>query len=107
MVGHWGSSAGSYLANPTSPIPSHCASIVVTSTLRVKRGFLHITGLLKLTNVAFLFLPAMWDSAQYGVALYMANYDIGILGMPVTQFGATCTKVINRTNGIEQAYIIQ
>ena len=33
MVGHGGSSAGSYLADPTSPIPSHCASIVVTSTL--------------------------------------------------------------------------
>ena len=37
MVGHGGSSAGSYLADPTSPIPSHCASIVVTSTVRVKR----------------------------------------------------------------------
>ena len=36
MVGHGGSSAGSYLADPTSPIPSHCASIVSTSTLRVK-----------------------------------------------------------------------
>ena len=36
MVGHGGSSAGSYLADPTSPIPSHCASIVVISTLRVK-----------------------------------------------------------------------
>ena len=35
MVGHGGSSAGSYLADPTTPIPSHCASIVVTSTLRV------------------------------------------------------------------------
>ena len=35
MVGHGGSSADSYLADPTSPIPSHCASIVVTSTLRV------------------------------------------------------------------------
>ena len=35
MVGHGGSSAGLYLADPTSPIPSHCASIVVTSTLRV------------------------------------------------------------------------
>ena len=31
MVGHGGSSAGSYLADPTSPIPSHCASIVSTS----------------------------------------------------------------------------
>ena len=37
MVGHGGSSAGSYLADPTSPIPSHCASIVVTSTVRVKK----------------------------------------------------------------------
>ena len=35
MVGHGGSSAGSYLADPTSPTPSHCASIVATSTLRV------------------------------------------------------------------------
>ena len=35
MVGHGGSSAVSYLADPTSPIPSHCASIVVTSTVRV------------------------------------------------------------------------
>ena len=36
MVGHGGSSAGSYLADPTSPISSHCASIVTTSTVRVK-----------------------------------------------------------------------
>ena len=35
MVGHGGSSAGSYLTDPTSPIPSHCALIVMTSTLRV------------------------------------------------------------------------
>ena len=34
MVRHGGSSAGSYLAEPMSPIPSHCASIVVTSTVR-------------------------------------------------------------------------
>ena len=37
MVGHGGSSAGSYLADPTSPIPSHSASIVATSTLRVNQ----------------------------------------------------------------------
>ena len=36
MVGHGGSSASSNLADPTSPIPSHCASIVATSTVRVK-----------------------------------------------------------------------
>ena len=32
MVGHGGSSASSYLADATSPIPSHYASIVTTST---------------------------------------------------------------------------
>ena len=37
MVGHGGSSAGSYLADPTSPIPSHCASIVATSIVRVNK----------------------------------------------------------------------
>ena len=37
MVGHGGSSAGSYLTDPTSPIPSHYASIVATSTLRVNK----------------------------------------------------------------------
>ena len=36
MVGHGGNSAGSYLDDPTSPIPSHCASIVTTNTVRVK-----------------------------------------------------------------------
>ena len=35
MAGHEGSSVSSYLVDPTSSIPSHCASIVVTSTLRV------------------------------------------------------------------------
>ena len=44
MVGHGGSSAGSYLADPTSPIPSHCASIVVTSTLRVKSFGVFLKG---------------------------------------------------------------
>ena len=38
--GMGGSSAGSYLADPTSPIPSHCALIVATSTVRVN----HITS---------------------------------------------------------------
>ena len=34
MVGHGGSSAGLYLANPTCPIAFHCASIVATSTFK-------------------------------------------------------------------------
>ena len=42
MVGHGGSSAGSYLADPTSPIPSHCASIVVSSTVRVNYNITYL-----------------------------------------------------------------
>ena len=47
MIGHGGSRSGSYLADLTSPIPSHCAviilfkgpsvSIVVTSLLSINK----------------------------------------------------------------------
>ena len=73
MVGHGGSSAGSYLADPTSPIPSHCASIVATSTVRVK--FItcsHFRPSL-LTNVHLVSPPA---SAKYQISfpLTLLNY---------------------------------
>ena len=35
MVGHGGCSAGSYLADPTSPIPSHCAVIILFTSVPV------------------------------------------------------------------------
>ena len=35
MVGHGGSSAGSYLANPASPIPFHCAVIILFKSVPV------------------------------------------------------------------------
>ena len=54
MVGHGGSSAGSYLADPTSLIPSHCASIVATSTLRVKNTSVHLTAIIICQDVPFL-----------------------------------------------------
>ena len=34
-VGHRGSSAGSYLADPTSPILSHCAVIILFKSVTV------------------------------------------------------------------------
>ena len=45
MVGHGGSSAGSYLADPISPISSHRTSIVVTSPLRVNNHFGYVNPL--------------------------------------------------------------
>ena len=35
MLGHGGSSAGSYLADPTFPIPSHCAVIILFQSVPV------------------------------------------------------------------------
>ena len=54
MLGHGGSSAGSYLADPTSPIPSHCAVIILFQSVPVhqlsrlalqelRRGFSYIS----------------------------------------------------------------
>ena len=55
MVGHGGSSAGSYLTDPTSPIPSHCASIVVTSTLRVN---------ITICQCSYMYV-LLWNSYKY------------------------------------------
>ena len=60
MVGHGGSSAGSYLADPTSPIPSHCASIVVTSTLRVKNSTTYNAWLRPAQSLRALSGPYTW-----------------------------------------------
>ena len=70
MVGHGGSSVGSYLADPTSPIPSHCASIVVTSTLRVKskRKWPIISKLIKLCDeLSHCYFPPIssWNGQIY------------------------------------------
>ena len=54
MVGHGGSSAGSYLADPTSSIPSHCASIVTTSTLRVNLNHLSLNYVAQVLNIIAL-----------------------------------------------------
>ena len=37
MLGHGGSSASSYLADPTSPIPSHCTVIILFKSVPVNQ----------------------------------------------------------------------
>ena len=59
MVGHGGSSAGSYIADLTSPIPSHCASIVMTSTLRVNHAHAWVNGLT--LTVLGATIDAQWE----------------------------------------------
>ena len=44
-----------YLADPTSPIPSHCASIVAASTVRVKRYTAIRLGLMGFPMFSLLF----------------------------------------------------
>ena len=45
MLGHGGSSAGSYLADPTSPIPSHCAVIILFQSVALLRDTVFIHAL--------------------------------------------------------------
>ena len=73
MVGHGGSSAGSYLADPTSPIPSHCASIVVTSTVRVKG----------LDSLCHMF--ALLDPFSLEINSYSASHDNWCTGTPLNR----------------------
>ena len=76
MVGHRGSSAGSYLADPTSPIPSHCASIVATSTLRVNAS----CGVCLLMVLWCLIAP--WITQTEHRALSLSNGNITTLQTP-------------------------
>ena len=64
MVRHRGSSAGSYLADPTSPIPSHCASIVTTSTLRVNHGIIVQENEVDAIHPGYGFLSERGDFAE-------------------------------------------
>ena len=66
MVGHGGSSAGSYLADRTSPIPSHCASIAMTSTVRVNI----------LCSVLFCYLR--WLGPSHSISQHVILYSLGI-----------------------------
>ena len=72
MVRHGGSSAGSYLADPTSPIPSHCASIVVTSTVRVKRATLQ--GWAVLFHIAILLIKHTGRKETVNACGYLGSF---------------------------------
>ena len=67
MVGHGGSSAGSYLADPTSPIPSHCAVIILFKCVAV-----HQLSWLALEE---LILVRMW----YGPCHYCLHDTVGLI----------------------------
>ena len=55
MLGHGGSSAGSYLADPTSPIPSHCAVIILFQSVAV-----HQLSWLALQELNSMFICIMY-----------------------------------------------
>ena len=74
MVGHGGSSAGSYFADPTSLIPSHCASIVVTSTLRVNWHMHHSE--LVVSSIAILLQDSLAALTQWSRTIKGSNYTL-------------------------------
>ena len=99
MVGHGGSSAGSYLADPTSPIPSHCASIVATSTLRVN-GMEHLQLVLRLSthfgNVLTIILQEHCQIPAYTTASVGPITDTGKPMAPLFQKKTDVCKTFMR-----------
>ena len=87
MVGHWGSSAGSYLANPTSPIPSHCASIVVTSTLRVNHKWTLIM------NIHFTLRDMLF---QDGFLEKLSTHEFVQLSRAIEGFVTSCAALCGK-----------
>ena len=97
MVGHGASSAGSYLADPTSPIPSHCASTVVTSTLTDKTQVDHLCFDHYILNSASdqpRSLPALFVWMTFKLWYEQANFLYIISSFEL--FTLICTRVINR-----------
>ena len=98
MVGHGGSSAGSYLADPTSAIPSHCASIVMTSTLRVN-CYVHVWEKVdnqfpcgkivsKVSKVAFIILSYFTIEASHSG--FMRQFELYAIIYPTYSTHARC-----------------
>ena len=96
------SHTGSYLADTTSPIPSHCASIVATSTLRVKKSgdvwlflrycLVKYLGLARKLGSKFLF-PFTWFFNYFNssiVYLFSETYQ----GILCRVFEQTCCTII-------------
>ena len=99
MVGHGGSSAGSYLADPTSPIPSHCASIVVASTLRVsfKQLCLLNTSLMRRFSCSLLKARKLIGRipVKYQLTGIKVSFNLPILNFPNIVKVFVCQKLFS------------
>ena len=82
MVGHGGSSAGSYLADPTSPVPSHFAVIILFKSVTVHRLSWPALYELSDTQDDMFFsgkiqsLSALWKEDDEMSTLMSAKYQI-------------------------------
>ena len=87
MLGHGGSSAGSYLADPVSPIPSHCAVIILFRSVPVHQlsrlALLRVKNKEKqreLTTIANLsVLPFVPYVVHVSVRLYQTRTEQGLV----------------------------
>ena len=118
MVGHGGSSAGSYLANPTSPIPSHGASVVTTSTVRVNLfTFIHFsvcphcalwtacTQKSEYYEITAFIWPIVWKITSGAVFVPHIRTRICPYDFIVCQFLRTCKLNTSRNTYIHSMYI--
>ena len=108
MVGHGGSSAGSYLADSTSPIPwaicpipSHCASIVATSTVRVNKrqwqNVIHFVGVNKFPHLFFLYFSFFFLQTR---TKNMGYLDCGWRMFFSPKFMLQCSPAINNEHNL-------
>ena len=74
MLGHGGSSAGLYLADPTSPIPSHCAVITLFQSVSVHQ----------LSWLALQELKTFQDWRQKSFPWYSADVPLAYIHVEMT-----------------------
>ena len=97
MVGHGGSST-SYFADPRSPIPSHCASIVATSTLRVnfslKETHTHDFHGLQLLLIMFYVLIVFWLCSDWSHCVLIMFWLVSLCSDYVLTMISLCSDYV-------------
>ena len=106
MVRHGGSSAGSYLDDPTSPIPSHCASIVATSTLRVNRPVVtkkHLEHVIKqYTQLILCAIISVLPVVSKRLLYFGHEVPVYIIKYHTVDHDAVCERLMNVIRDVVQ-----
>ena len=104
MVGHGGSSAGSYLADPTSPIPSHCVVTILFKSVPVHQlSWLALYGLSAITFLGpefYIYNPPTLLTTLRKVPIYWMAIKVtrGTPDQPANSAMAMKPKAVTRVS---------